>query len=371
MAELPPFTTPLFSPLTIRGVTFRNRVVLAPMCQYRAIDGVAQRWHRSHHGRLALGGLGGALLEATAVAAEGRITPGGLGIWDDAQLPGLKELVAIYHEEGVPVGIQLAHAGRKAAAATPFDGAQPLGPDDPQFWQSVAPSAIPFGPGWQAPRALDEAGIAAVIDQFAAAARRAMAAGFDFVEVHGAHGYLVNSFVSPISNTRDDGWGGDQRFRFAIEVTRAVRAAVGEDVPVFYRTSSVDGVDGGITMADTVALARQLKAAGADVIDCSTGGVLGPSGVASVPPSPGYLVPYASEVRRQAGVASMAVGLIMDGALANRIIAEGEADLVAVGRQLLADPAFVHRAALDLGHPQPHRLLPQGLGFWLERRKFS
>lgn len=361
----------LFTPLTIRGVTFRNRVVLAPMCQYRAIDGVAQRWHRSHHGRLALGGLGGALLEATAVAPEGRITPGCLGIWTDDHLPGLQELVAIYHDEGVPVGIQLAHAGRKASAATPFEGAQPLPAGDPRGWQSVAPSAIPFGPGWQTPRALDEAGIAEVIEQFAAAARRAVAAGFDFVEVHGAHGYLINSFVSPISNQRDDGWGGENRFRLAIEITRAVRAAVGEAMPVFYRTSSVDGADGGITMADTVALATALKAAGADVIDCSTGGVLGPSGVASVPPSPGYLVPYAAQVRREAGVASMAVGLIMDGALANRIITDGEADLVAVGRQLLADSAFVHRAAQELGHPQPHRLLPQGLGFWLERRKFS
>jgi 2,4-dienoyl-CoA reductase-like NADH-dependent reductase (Old Yellow Enzyme family) len=360
---------PLFTPLTIRGVTFRNRVVLSPMCQYRAIDGVAQRWHRSHHGRLALGGLGGALLEATAVQPVGRITPGCLGIWSDDHLPGLKELVAIYHDEGVPVGIQLAHAGRKASAATPFDGAQPLPPDDPRAWGSVAPSAIPFGPGWQTPQALDEAGIAAVIAAFAAAARRAMAAGFDFVEVHGAHGYLINSFVSPVSNQRSDGWGGANRYRLAVEVTRAVRAAVGQDVPVFYRTSCVDGVDGGITMADTVALARQLKAAGADVIDCSTGGVVGPSGAALVPPAPGYLVPFAAQVRRDAGMASMAVGLIMDGALANRIIAGGEADLVAVGRQLLADAAFVHRAAQELGHPQPHRLLPQGLGFWLERRK--
>jgi len=361
----------LFQPLTVRGVTFRNRVVLAPMCQYRAIDGIAQRWHRSHHGRMALGGLGGALLEATAVAPEGRITPGCLGIWDDAQLPGLKELVAIYHDEGVPVGIQLAHAGRKAAAATPFDGAQPLGPDDPRWWQSLAPSDIAFGPGWQVPRALDARGIAAVIGQFADAARRAMAAGFDFVEVHGAHGYLINSFTSPISNRRGDDWGGDQRFRLAVEVTRAVRGAVGDAVPVLFRTSSVDGVDGGITIADTVALAAALKAAGADVIDCSTGGVLGPSGVAGVPPSPGYLAPYAEQVRRAAGIATMAVGLIMDGALANRIVADGQADLVAVGRQLLADPAFVLRAAQALGHPAPHRLLPQGLGFWLERRRFG
>lgn len=361
----------LFTPLTIRGVTFRNRVVLAPMCQYRAVDGQATRWHRSHHGRMALGGLGGALLEATAVTAEGRITPGCLGIWSDAQLPGLTELVAIYHDEGVPVGVQLAHAGRKAAAATPFEGAQPLPEGDPQFWRSVAPSALAFGANWQTPEALDADGIATTIAAFAAAARRAVTAGFDFVEIHGAHGYLINSFVSPLSNRRDDDWGGDNRFRFAVEVARAIRAAVPESMPVFYRTSAVDGVEGGITIADTVALARALKGAGVDVVDCSTGGVLGPSGVASMPPAPGYLVPYAAEVRRDAGIATMAVGLIMDGPLAERVIAEGSADLVAIGRELLADPAFVHRAAIVLGHPHPHKLLPQGLGFWLERRKFT
>lgn len=366
MSELP-----LLTPLTVRGVTFRNRVVLAPMCQYRAMDGRATRWHRSHHGRIALGGLGGALLEATAVTPEGRITPGCLGIWSDDHLPGLGELVAIYHDEGVPVGVQLAHAGRKAAAATPFEGAQPLPADDPRHWRSVAPSARPFGPNWQTPESLDEHGIATIIAAFAAAARRAVAAGFDFVEIHGAHGYLINSFVSPLSNRREDEWGGDHRFRFAVEVARAIRAAVPETMPVFYRTSAVDGVDGGITIADTVALARQLKDAGVDIVDCSAGGVLGPSGVASTPPAPGYLVPYAAQVRRDAAITTMAVGLIMDGPLANRIIAEGSADLVAIGRELLADPAFVYRAAIALGHPRPHTLLPQGIGFWLERRKFT
>jgi 2,4-dienoyl-CoA reductase-like NADH-dependent reductase (Old Yellow Enzyme family) len=362
---------PLFTPLTIRGLTFRNRVILSPMCQYRAADGFAGRWHRSHHGRLALGGLGGAILEATAVLPEGRITPGCLGIWDDAHVPGLKELVAIYHDEGTPVGIQLAHAGRKASAATPFEGAQPLPNHDPRAWASVAPSAIAFGSGWQTPQALDADGIARAIAGFADAARRAVAAGFDFVEIHGAHGYLINSFVSPISNCRDDAWGGDQRFRFAVEVARAVRAAVPETMPVFYRLSSVDGVAGGIDVADNVALARQLLGAGVDLVDCSTGGVSGPSGVASRPPSPGYLVPYAEQIGREAGIKAMAVGLIMDGTLANAIIAEGRADLVAVGRQLLADANFVYRAALDLGHPDPAATLPEGLGFWLARRKFE
>jgi len=362
---------PLFTSLTVRGVTFRNRVMLSPMCQYRAVDGFVGRWHRSHHGRLALGGLGGAMLEATAVLREGRITPGCLGIWSDDHIAGLAELTAVYHEEGTPVGIQLAHAGRKASAATPFEGAQPLANDDPRAWESVAPSAIAFGAGWQTPQALDADGIACVITGFADAARRAVAAGFDFVEIHGAHGYLINSFVSPISNTRNDGWGGEHRFRFAVEVARAVRAAVPETMPVFYRLSSIDGVPGGIEVADNVVLARQLHAAGVDLVDCSTGGVSGPSGVASRPPSPGYLVPYAEQIGREAGIKAMAVGLIMDGTLANAIIANGQADLVAVGRQLLADANFVTRAAIELGHPDPNATLPQGLGFWLQRRKFE
>jgi 2,4-dienoyl-CoA reductase-like NADH-dependent reductase (Old Yellow Enzyme family) len=360
----------LFTPLSVRGVTFRNRIILSPMCQYRAVDGQAVRWHRSHHGRLALAGLGGAIIEATAVVPEGRITPGCLGIWTDAQLPGLTEITAIYRDQGVPVGIQLAHAGRKASAATPYDGAQPLPADHPQAWASVAPSAIPFGANWQTPRALDEAGIQAVIARFAEAADRAVRAGFDFIEIHGAHGYLINSFVSPLSNTRDDGWGGGQRFRLALEIARAIRAAIPASMPLFYRTSAVDGVDGGITMADTVALARALNVEGVDVIDCSSGGVLGPSGTGARP-APGYLVPYAARVRGEAQVASMAVGLIMDGAQANDIIASGRADLVAVGRELLADASFVYRAARDLGLEHPARVLPEGLGFWLERRKWD
>ncbi|WP_426169485.1 oxidoreductase [Sandarakinorhabdus sp. DWP1-3-1] len=361
----------LFRPLTIRGVTFGNRVMLSPMCQYRAIDGTATRWHRSHHGRIALAGVGGALLEATAVLREGRITPGCLGIWSDEHLPGLAELAAIYHDEGIPVGIQLAHAGRKASSATPFDGARPLAAGDPRGWTSVAPSAIPFGPDWQVPAALDESGIAAIIDAFAAAGQRADAAGFDFVEIHGAHGYLVNSFVSPVSNRRSDGWGGDNRFRFAVAIAERLRAELPETMPIFYRVSAVDGVEGGITMDDTVALAKALKAAGVDVIDCSSGGVSGPSGVAATPPAPGYLVPNAERVRREAAIASMAVGLIMTAELADAIIAEGRADLVAIGRELLADSSFVHRAALALGLPHPHRVLPEGLSFYIERRRYE
>jgi 2,4-dienoyl-CoA reductase-like NADH-dependent reductase (Old Yellow Enzyme family) len=362
---------PLFTPLTVRGVTFRNRVMLAPMCQYRAVDGLPTRWHRSHHGRMALGGLGGALFEATAVLAQGRITPGCLGLWSDAHAEALREMVAAYHDEGTMVGIQLAHAGRKASATTPFEGAQPLPADDARAWVSVAPSALAFGPNWQVPHELSEAEIAAIIAAFAAAGRRAVAAGFDFVEIHAAHGYLINSFTSPIANHRSDGWGGEHRFRFATEIARSLRAALPDTMPIFCRISQEDGVEGGITLADSVALAAALKVAGVDVIDCSSGGISGPSGGGSAPPAPGYLVPGAARIRAEAGVATMAVGLIMDGPLANRIIADGSADLVAVGRELLADPAFVHRAATTLGHPDPHGLLPEGLGFWLKRRRWQ
>lgn len=356
----------LFTPLTIRGVTFPNRVILSPMCQYRAVDGLAQRWHTAHHGRLSLSGLGGAIFEASGVLRDGRITPGCLGIWSDAHVPGLSDLTALYRDQGVPVGIQLAHAGRKAAAATPFDGARPLPADHPDWWASVAPSPIPFGDGWQVPQPLDAAGIAAVIDAFVAAARRSIAAGFDFIELHGAHGYLAGSFFSPASNQRDDAWGQD-RGLFAETLVRAVRAAIPDSMPLLWRTSAVDT---GVTIEDTAKLAQRLHAAGVDLVDCSSGGSSGPSGVSGSPPAPGYMVPLATAVK-QAGVPSMAVGLIMGGAVANGVIADGRADLVAVGRELLADSSFVYRCARELGLEKPQRVLPQELHFWLERRKYE
>ena len=361
----------LFTPLTLRGVTFANRVVVSPMCQYRAAAGHATRWHRSHHGRLALGGVGGAILEATAVTETGRITPGCLGIWSNAHIAGLAELVAIYHDQNIPVGIQLSHAGRKASTAAPFDGAQPLPVDDPRSWTSVGPSPLAFGPSWQTPQPLDDAGIESIITAFADAAARAVAAGFDFVEIHGAHGYLINSFVSPISNTRSDGWGGKDRLRFPLAIAQRLRAELPDTMPIFYRVSAIDGVEGGITMADTVALARELRSSGVDLVDCSSGGLSGPSGVANSPPAPGYMAPFAEQVRHDAGIASMAVGLITTPELANDIIADGKADLVAVGRELLADSNFVYRCALALKLDNPHRVLPEGFAFYLERRRYA
>lgn len=363
---------PLFEPFRLRSVTFKNRIIVSAMCQYSADDGFNNDWHYAHHSRFALGGVGGAILEASGVTREGRITPGCLGIYKDEHIPGLRRVVDIYHAQNIPVGIQLAHAGRKASAAVPLAGAAPLATSDPAAaWEAVAPSAIALGPGWPTPRALSGADVEALIEAFAHAASRAVAAGFDFVEIHGAHGYLIHSFLTALSNQRTDQWGGDlaARMRFALRIAEAIRAVVPADMPVLYRASCVDGVEGGMTLEDTIALARELKARGVDLIDCSSGGITGASGRAMAPPSPGYLVPYASAVREQVGIATMAVGLILSGKQADTIIAEGSADLVALARGLLADPNFAYHAALELNHPEPHDVLPPNYALFLKRRK--
>lgn len=365
-ADLPP----LFTPFNLRRVTFRNRIVVSPMCQYAAVDGHAGRWHRAHHGRFALSGVGGAVVESTGVSSGGRITPGCLGIYDDAHVEGLAAIVAIYRDQQIPVGIQLNHAGRKASADVPLAGAAPFAANDPRAWRTVAPSAIPLAEGWPAPHALTEPEILSIVDDFERAARRALAAGFDFVEIHGAHGYLLNSFFSPLSNRRDDAWGGDAagRMRLPLEVARRLRAIIPATMPLFYRLSAVDGVEGGLGIEDNVALAVELREAGVDLVDCSSGGIAGASGGSTVKPSPGYLVPYAEQIRRGAQVPTMAVGLIVDPAQANAVIAEGRADLVAMGRQLLAEPSFPYRAAIALGHPDPYSVLPEAYSFFLRRR---
>lgn len=294
----------LFSPLALRGTTFRNRLVLSPMCQYAAENGFVGDWHREHHARLALGGLGGAILEATAVVPEGRITPGCLGIWSEDHIAGLSEIVATYHRHGTAVGIQLAHAGRKASTALPWEGNGPLPQDDPRRWTTKGPSAVAFAEGRPAPEVLTEAEIGDIVAAFGAATRRAMAAGFDFVEIHGAHGYLIHAFLADISNRRIDAYGGslENRMRLALEVTSAVRAALPEEAPLLFRVSAIDGVAGGTTIEETVSLAKALKAAGVDLVDCSSGGIGGPSGVTGVKPTPGFQVPLAAEVKRGAGI---------------------------------------------------------------------
>lgn len=364
----------LFRPYPLRGVTFNNRVVVTPMCQYIADDGHIAPWHLEHHGRFALGGVGGAFVESTGVTRNGRITPGCLGVYLDDHIEGLRKITATYHRHDIPVGIQLSHSGRKGSAAVPLEGAQPLVDSDPdRAWEAVAPSAIAMTDGWPVPRELSSDEINQLIDAFAAAARRAIAAEFDVLEVHGAHGYLVNSFFSPLSNQRDDEWGGDleRRMAFPLAVSEAVRAEMPSDMPLFFRTSVVDGFEGGVTIKDTVALARALRDKDVDMIDCSSGGVIGGSGRADERPSPGYLVPYSKTIREQADIATMAVGLIVEATQANDIIESGSADLVAMGRQLLHDPNFVLHAAETLGHPDPYSLIPESYGFFLSRRKMG
>ncbi len=362
----------LFRPLTLRGLTLRNRVVLSPMCQYSAVEGMVQDWHHAHHARFASAGLGLVFVEATAVLREGRITHGCTGIWDDAQVPGMAAIVAMHHAEGAAVGIQIGHAGRRGSAERPWDGAKPIArTDGPEAaWEKVGPSALPEQAGYPVPRALTGAEIGGIIAAFAAAAGRALSAGFDVLELHAAHGYLLHSFLSPVSNVRTDEWGGsrDNRMRLALEVTRAVRRVWPEDRPLFMRVSAVDGVEGGITIADTVALAQMLKPLGVDVIDCSAGGMSGPATLSGAKITPGYLVPHARAVRQGAGIATMAVGAIIGPAQAEAIIADGSADLVALGRQMMAEPHWLYRAAQALGHPDPAGVLTGRYGFYLRRR---
>ena len=366
---------PLFQPFSLRAVTFANRAFVTPMCQYCADDGHAVNWHLAHHGRFSLAGVGGACVEATAITRDGRITHGCLGIYLDSHVEGLARIVSFYHDQDIPVGIQIGHSGRKGSAAVPLEGAEPLVRQDPsRAWEIVAPSAIAMTDEWPAPRAMEEDEILGMIDAFVAATSRAIRAGFDFIEIHGAHGYLVNSFFSPISNRRSDKWGGpdiDDRMRFPLGVAEAVRSSMPSSMPLFYRTSVVDGLEGGVTLDDTVVLAKALKSKGVDLIDCSSGGIVGASGRAAVRPSPGYLVPYAEAVRHGADVATMAVGLIIEAAQANDIIASGKADMVAMGRRLLDDPNFVFHAAQQLRHPDPFRVLPESYGFFLERWKIT
>lgn len=362
----------LFTPLTLRGVTFRNRILVSPMCQYAAVGGHVTDWHLEHHGRFALGGVGGALVEATGILPEGRITPDCLGIWDDTHVAGLARIVASYHRQGAAIGIQIGHAGRKASSTPPWDGGWAIPAGDPRAWQTVAPSAIPYHEDWPVPHALTIDEIAGITTAFVAAAKRAVAAGFDFVEIHGAHGYLLHSFVSPVSNQRSDAYGGtpENRMRFSLEVARAVRAAIPETMPLFYRASCIDRIEGaGLTLDDTVPLAAALKETGVDVIDCSAGGVLVRTNPGHIKEGPGFQIGFADRIRREAGIATMAVGGITEGHQADAVIAEGKADFVAIGREMLSDSNFPYRAALALGIEKPAFVLPQRYAFYLQFRQ--
>lgn len=360
----------LFSPLALRGVTLRNRAVVSPMCQYSAADGFANDWHFVHLGQFAMGGFGLVFTEATAVMPEGRITHGDLGLWSDAHVAPVKRIVDYLHAHGARAGMQLAHAGRKASMQRPWFGNATLGAADlargDAPWTIAGPVAVPHDEGWLVPEALTKRGIASIVAAFAAAARRAHDAGIDAVEIHGAHGYLTHSFLSPLSNTRHDEYGGDLagRMRFALEVARAVRDAWPQDKPLFFRTSAVDGVAAGWSLDDTVTLAKELRAVGVDVVDCSAGGFP----VSRLDLKRGYLVPNAAAVRERAGVATMAVGFIVDAHQAEAVLRDGAADLVAVGREALVDPHWAGRAAVALEGEAGWSQWPAQYAWWLERR---
>jgi len=339
----------LFQPITFRSVTAPNRIVVAPMCQYSATDGLGSDWHIQHLGARAAGGAGTVMVEATHVSAVGRITPHCVGLWNDEQQALLKRVADVITMCGAVPAIQIAHAGRKASSAVPWEGGKPI-PVDQGGWQPVAPSALPAVPGATVPHALSTSEVRDVIGQFADTARRSFEAGFKIAEIHSAHGYLGHSFLSPISNQRNDVYGGDLngRSRFLLETIEAVRAVWPADLPLWVRLSCVDWAAGGLTIEDTVAVARKIAATGmVDLIDCSSGGVAHDQKIPSL--YPGYQVPFADAIRNQAGIATGAVGLITEPTHAEEILANGRADVVLLARALLADPAWPLRAAKALG----------------------
>jgi 2,4-dienoyl-CoA reductase-like NADH-dependent reductase (Old Yellow Enzyme family) len=338
---------PLFSPLQLRSVSFGNRIGVSPMCQYSAQDGFANDWHLVHLGARAQGGPGLVMIEASAVLPEGRISSGDLGIWQEDHVPRLKQIVHFIHSQGVRAGIQLAHAGRKGSMTPPFGGERLLTLEEGR-WQPVGPSPIAFSPKYAVPEPLDLAGITAVVRAFAQAACRANAAGFDFVEIHAAHGYLLHEFLSPLANRRNDAYGGSfaNRTRLLLEVVDAVRAEWPSHLPVFVRISATDWAEGGWTPDEAVELARHLRTHHVDLVDVSTGGQV-PD--ARIPVGPGFQVPFAARIRTEAGIPTAAVGLITDPVQANEIVATGQADMVFLAREMLRDPFWPLHAAAALG----------------------
>jgi NADPH2 dehydrogenase len=341
-------TSALFSPIRLADLELANRIVVSPMCQYSANDGCADDWHLTHLGMLANCGAALVVIEATHVERHGRITHGCLGLYSDACEATLKRVIDHCRRIGTAkLGIQLAHAGRKASSRRPWEGGQWLQPgEDP--WETMAPSAIPFGPGWHVPRAMTADDIARARDAFVAAARRAVRIGFDAIELHMAHGYLAHSFLSPLSNQRNDEYGGpfEARLRFPLEVARAVRAVVPRAIPLGARITGSDWLDNGLDADDAVAFSKGLKEAGLDFVCVSSGGV---NAEARNPATPGYNVPLAEQVRRGAGIATRAVGLISSPKQAEAVVAEGKADMVALARAVLDDPHWGWRAAFELG----------------------
>jgi 2,4-dienoyl-CoA reductase-like NADH-dependent reductase (Old Yellow Enzyme family) len=368
----------LFDTIRLRDVEARNRIVVSPMCQYSAHDGHVTDWHLVHLGKFAQGGAGIVFVEATAVEKRGRITHGDTGIWDDGHIPGLKKISSFLKEQKAIPAIQLAHAGRKASMARPWYGNGPLTQADTQrgeaAWSIVAPTETPIDTGWLAPRALKKGDLDVLLNAYRQAARRAHAAGFEIVEIHAAHGYLLHTFLSPISNTRSDEYGGslENRMRFPLEVAKAVREAWPAGKPLFLRCSSIDDVEGGWSLDDTVMFSKLLKQAGVDVVDCSSGGILGSATAATrtlLPRVPGFQLPFSEKVRKEAGLKTMAVGLILTATQAEEALQAGRADLIAIGREALYDPNWPLHAARELGVDLEYAHWPQQYGWWLTRRE--
>lgn len=341
----------LYSPLRLRELEFKNRIFVSPMCQYSAVDGMPTDWHLVHLGSRAVGGAALVMTEATAVSPEGRITPFDTGIWSREQAAEFRKIAGFLRQHGAVAGLQIAHAGRKASTDVPWRGGKPLDTGS-GGWQPIAPSPVPFAEGYAVPREMTEADMERVRAAFAASARYGREAGFEVVEVHMAHGYLLHEFLSPLTNRRTDAFGGtlENRLRFPVSVARAVREEWPERLPVFVRVSATDWVEGGWDLPQTVALARELKSLGIDMVDCSSGGTV-PDAV--VPAGPGFQAPFAAAVRREVGIATGAVGLITEPAQAEEIVSTGQADAILIGREFLRDPYWPLHAARTLGVDVP------------------
>jgi 2,4-dienoyl-CoA reductase-like NADH-dependent reductase (Old Yellow Enzyme family) len=365
----------LFSPLALRDLTLKNRVVTSPMDMYMAENGFPVDFHRTHYGKFAMGGAGLVIVEASGVTREGRITNGCMGVWSDAHAEALAPIAAEIKAHGAAAALQIGHGGRKASAQRAWEGNGPLTAENlangDESWEPIGPSPEPFAEGWLRPRPMARADMEAVRDAFAAAAARAARAGFDAVELHMAHGYLLQSFLSPLANRRNDAFGGarENRMRFPLEVVEAVRAALPGGMPLFARISATDFVEGGWDIEDSVVLARELEARGVDVVDCSGGGNLVKGATnANLSRGPGYQAPFAERIRAETGLKTQAVGLIRNGTFAEALLQKGAADLIAVGRQMLWDPFWALHAAEELGATDAEFSdWPEPYGWWLKQ----
>lgn len=342
----------LFKPLKIKSIELKNRIVISPMCEYSSEDGFANDWHFVHLGSRAVGGAGLIITEATAISPEGRITPDDLGLWKDEHIAELKKIVGFIHENGSIAGVQLAHAGRKASHQSPWKGGERIASNEPQGWQTVAPSAIAYKEGTEAPIVLDEAGLTKVLQDFKEATKRSIEVGFKVIELHAAHGYLLHQFLSPLTNKRTDQYGGSfkNRIRFLLEITAAVQEIWPADLPLFVRISVTDWAEDGWTAVESVKLSAILKDKGVDLIDCSTAGLVSWQ---KIPAGPGFQVPFAEQIKKETGILTGAVGLLTEAAQMEEIVAGGKADLVLIARESLRDPYFPLHAAQQLGVDLP------------------